>query len=148
MTLEVIQADMISAWKSGNMERKNVLSSLIGAIKKAAIDANCRDNIPESLVDSTLLKEQKVVQEQIDTCPESHAELKATYERNKAIIDEYAPHLMTDEGEIMYAVMGLIPATLTFEKKNRGAIMKIVSPALKGKADMSIVAKVVGGMLQ
>ena len=38
MTLEVLQKEMIAAMKSGNKLRKEAISSLVGAIKKAAID--------------------------------------------------------------------------------------------------------------
>ena len=56
---------------------------------------------------------------------------------------------MTNEVEIKEAVTKLInEAGLKFTKSNRGAIMKVVAANLKGKADMSIVSKVIGGMLQ
>ena len=56
---------------------------------------------------------------------------------------------MTNEAEIKEAVTKLInEAELEFTKSNRGAIMKVISVNLKGKADMSIVSKVVGGMLE
>ena len=60
MNLKTIENDMKTAWKSGNMEKKKVLSGLVGAIKKAAIDGGCRDNVPDELVDKTILKELKI----------------------------------------------------------------------------------------
>ena len=39
-------------------------------------------------------------------------------------------------------------AKIPLIKSNRGVIMKVVAANLKGKADMSIVSKVVGGMLR
>jgi uncharacterized protein YqeY len=38
MTLEVLQKEMIAAMKAHNKVRKDTISSLIGAIKKVAID--------------------------------------------------------------------------------------------------------------
>ena len=38
MTLEVLQSAMIAAMKERNKSRKDAISSLIGAIKKTAID--------------------------------------------------------------------------------------------------------------
>ena len=56
---------------------------------------------------------------------------------------------MTNEAEIKEAVTKLInEAELEFTKSNRGAIMKVVAANLKGKADMSIVSKVVGEILK
>lgn len=149
MTLETLQNSMVQALKDGNKLRKQVLSELVGAVKKAAIDKKCRENIPETLVDETLLKYKKVVQEQIDTCPADRPQMLENYKDQMKIVAEFAPVLMTNEAEIKEAVTKLInEAELEFTKSNRGAIMKVVSANLKGKADMSIVSKVVGGMLE
>ena len=83
MTLEILQKEMIYALKSGNKFRKDVLSTLVGAVKKAGIDNQCRDNIPESLVDTILIKEQKTMQEMIDTCPVERAEMLNPKNRNR-----------------------------------------------------------------
>ena len=64
------------------------------------------------------------------------------------IICEFAPKLMTDENEIKLAILDLVNSEMAFTKANRGKIMKIIAPVLKGKADMSIVNKVVEGMLK
>lgn len=149
MTLEKLQSEMVQALKDGNKLRKQVLSELVGAVKKAAIDKKCRDNIPETLVDETLLKYKKVVQEQIDTCPADRSQMLENYKDQMKIVAEFAPVLMTNEAEIKEAATKLInEAELKFTKSNRGVIMKVVSANLKGKADMSIVSKVVGGMLE
>ena len=50
MTIEILQKEMIKALKEGNKFRKETISSLIAAVKKAAIDRGCRDNITEELV--------------------------------------------------------------------------------------------------
>lgn len=149
MTLEILQSEMVQALKDGNKLRKQVLSELVGAVKKAAIDKKCRDDIPETLVDETLLKYKKVVQEQIDTCPADRPQMLENYKDQMKIVAEFAPMLMTNEAEIKEAVTKLInEAGLKFTKSNRGAIMKVVAANLKGKADMSIVSKVVGEILK
>ena len=42
--------------KAHDKVRKEAVSSLISAVKKAAIDAGCRDDIPESMVDQVDFK--------------------------------------------------------------------------------------------
>ena len=69
MTIEKLRADMIAAMKAKDKVRKDVVSSLIAAVKKCGIDAGVRENIPEEMVDSVLLKELKTAKEQLDTCP-------------------------------------------------------------------------------
>ena len=149
MTLEKLQSEMVQALKDGNKLRKQVLSELVGAVKKAAIDKKCRDNIPETLVDETLLKYKKVVQEQIDTCPADRPQMLENYKDQMKIVVEFAPVLMTSPVQIEIAVRRLIlDNNIEPVKSNRGAIMKVVAANLKGKADMSVVSKVVGGMLK
>ena len=148
MTLEILQAEMISAMKVKDKLRKDTISSLVSAVKKAGIDNKCRDNISEALVNTTLIKEQKTMQEMIDTCPVERAEILAEYQKKMEIIKEFTPQLITDPEEIKIRVLTLLlDASMDLKKKNRGAIMKLVVPEFKGKADMSIVNKVIGEIL-
>lgn len=149
MTLEKLQSEMVQALKDGNKLRKQVLSELVGAVKKAAIDKKCRDNISETLVDETLLKYKKVVQEQIDTCPADRPQMLENYKDQMKIVAEFAPVLMTSPVQIEIAVRRLIlDNNIEPVKSNRGAIMKVIAANLKGKADMSVVSKIVEEMLK
>ena len=149
MTLQTLQNEMIAAMKNGDKLRKSVLSELVGAVKKAAIDKNCRDNITEALVDEVLLKYKKTVQEQIDTCPLDRVETLEKYKNQMTVVAEFAPTLITSPVEIELVVLRLImDNNIEPIKSNRGAIMKLVASNLKGKADMGIVSQVVGGMLK
>lgn len=149
MTLEILRKDMIQAMKDKDTERKSVLSSVIGAVKNAAIAKQCRDNISESLVDEVLLKEKKTLQEQLDSCPYSRRELLIEYTHKLAILNEYCPKLLEDPEEIRNKIYTILnEAELELVKANRGLIMKTVMPAFKGKADMSIVNKVLMSLLQ
>lgn len=140
MKLETLQQEMIVAMKNGNKLRKNTLSDLIAAIKKAAIDKKMKENITEELVNEIILKEQKTFQEMIDTCPDSHIDRKEEYKAKKVIIDEFAPKLLTEEKDIENFILAL---GIEVSKNNRGLIMK----ELKGKVDMSIANKVLGKMM-
>ena len=140
MTLETLQKEMIAAMKAKNKVRKDTISSIVSAVKKAAIDNKCKDNITEELVNTIILKEQKTMQEMIDTCPADRTDLLTEYKEKMTIITEFAPKLLTDPDEIK----AFIEETgIELIKANRGQIMK----ALKGKADMKIANGVVGGML-
>ena len=63
MTFETLHNDMVAAMKARDKERKNVISTLIADVKKAAIDAGTREDIPEELVDRVILKSQKTARE-------------------------------------------------------------------------------------
>ena len=147
MKLQELQKEMIKAMKDGDMDRKSVLSNAIAAIKKAAIDKRIREDISEDLVDEVLLKEKKTIQEMIDTCPADREETLAEYNIKMVIISEYAPTLLTDENEIKEKILSIINDKIELIKTNRGVIMKQIAPELKGKADMSIVNKVLSKLL-
>ena len=149
MTLDVLQNEMILALKNGDKFRKQVLADIVGNVKKAAIDKNCRDNVTEVLVDAVLLKCKKTAQEMIDTCPADRVETLAEYNKQLEIINEFAPKLITDETDIYNMIQNtLVKNHIDPIKKNKGVVMKTIAPMFKGKADMKIVSKVVEEILQ
>lgn len=141
MQMEQLQKDMIAAMKAKDKVRKDAISSLVSAAKKAAIDEGCRDNISEELVNRIILKELKTVKEQVDSCPEERADLKEGYQATFDIIKEYAPSMMSEE-EIKSYITDKFPDAVA--SKNKGQIMKLVMSELKGKADGQIINLVVG----
>lgn len=143
MQMEQLQKDMIAAMKAKDKPRKEAISSLVSAVKKAAIDEGCRDDIKEELVDRVILKELKTVKEQIDTCPGERDDLKAEYQFRYDVINEYAPALMGEE-EIRAFIMEKFADIV--ESKNKGMIMKNVMPQLKGKADGKLINQIVADL--
>ena len=141
MTLDILQKEMISAMKNRDKERKDTISVIIQAIKKFGIDNKCKDNISEEQINTVILKEKKTVQEMIDTCPTEREDLLRGYRARLQIIDEFAPIIITDEGQIFDIVNDL---GIELIKANRGEIMK----ALKGKVDMTKANKIVGEILK
>lgn len=145
MQMEQLQKDMIAAMKAKDKPRKEAISSLVSAVKKAAIDAGCRDDIKEDMVDQVILKELKTVKEQIDTCPAEREDLKAEYQFRYDVIQEYAPSLMSEE-EIRNFIMEKFADIAA--QKNKGMIMKNVMPELKGKADGKLINQVVAKLCE
>ena len=145
MQMEQLQKDMIAAMKAKDKPRKEAISSLVSAVKKAAIDAGCRDDIKEDMVDQVILKELKTVKEQIDTCPAEREDLKAEYQFRYDVIQEYAPSLMSGE-EIRNFIMEKFADIVA--QKNKGMIMKNVMPELKGKADGKLINQVVAKLCE
>ena len=141
MNLEVLQKEMIAAMKAHDKLRKETISSMIGNIKKAAIDENCRNDITEELVNRILLKEKKIMQEMIDTCPADRAETLTEYNKKMDIINEFVPQMMSED-EVRESVYNIIYET-NIQQISKGAIMKIVMPKLKGKADGKVINKIV-----
>ena len=147
MTIEQLNKEMIAAMKNKDKPRKDTISALIGAIKKVAIDKGCRDNIPEALITEVILKEQKTVNEMIDTCPEDRVETLAEYKARAAVIAEFAPTMMTED-EIAKELDAYCSSEgLELTKSNRAAIMRGFMPTIKGRADGKLANKVITEML-
>ncbi len=141
MEFKALQAEMIAALKAGQKERKESISMLVAAVKKLAIDAGCREDIPEEMVNQAILKEAKSAKEQIDTCPASRQDLLEQYKAHLAVIEEFAPKMMSAE-EIEALLKEKYADVIA--TKNRGMIMKTVMADLKGKADGKVISQVVG----
>ena len=140
MTIKELQTAMIAAMKAKEKARKDTISSLIAAVKKCAIDAGCRDDIPEEMVDSVILKELKTAKEQVDTCPADRTELIEEYSFKVEVIKEFAPKQM--DADEMKAVINEKFADV-IATGNKGMIMKSVMSELKGKADGKLINQIV-----
>lgn len=144
MQFTTLQKDMMQAMKNHDKARKDAISTLVSATKKLAIDAGCRDDIPDDMTDQAILKEIKSVKEQIETCPDSRADLKAEYEARLKVFEEYAPKMLSAEEveAILKDKFADVIAT-----GNKGQIMKTVMGELKGKADGKVINEVVAKMM-
>ena len=138
MTIEILQQEMIAAMKNKDMLRKTAISGYIAAIKKAAIDKGCRDNIDEKFVNAELIKIQKSVKEQVNTCPASRTDLLEKYKSELEIINEFAPALISDPNRIEEILRNEYEGTL--DKKN---LMKFLNTNFRGRMDMKAAAEVV-----
>jgi len=145
MDIKTLQQAMIAAMKAKDKPRKESISALVQAVKKAGIDAGCRDDIPTEMVDKVILKELKSVKEQIDTCPETREDLLAEYKARYDVFSEFAPKLMS-EAEVEAELLEKFADVLA--TKNKGQIMKAVMPAFKGRADGKVINMLVAKLCQ
>ncbi len=140
MKLKELQDAMIAAMKAKDKFRKDAIASLVSAVKKAGIDAGCRENIPDEMANQAILKELKAVKEQIDTCPADRAELRKEYQRRYEIMNEFAPKLLSAD-EVKAILQDKFADLLA--TKDKGQIMKAVMAELKGKADGKVINQMV-----
>ncbi len=145
MKLDDLQKAMIAAMKAKDKPRKDSISALVSAVKKAGIDAGCRDDIPEDMVNQVILKELKTVKEQITTCPAERAELLEEYKARYEVMSEFAPKLLSAE-EVKELLTDKFAEALA--TKNKGMIMKTVMAELKGKADGKVISQAVAELIK
>ncbi len=146
MTLEILQNEMTKALREGDKARRTVLGVLVGAVQSATITPNGRVEAAEQLVDNVLVKQAKLVKEQIDMCPASRPEMLDAYKYQLAVIEEFAPTQITDEAVIRKMIEAAIKLeNISLDQKAR----KVVMPKLKDSgADMKVVNKVFTDMLK
>lgn len=149
---ERIKSDMNESLKNGNKARRVVLADIVAAIDKASIAGKTRVEITDTLVNEVLIKYKKTVQEMIDTCPdtEQYAARKTVYIANMAVVNEYAPQMITDEKEIEHLIIEICYANkLEINFENRGKIMKTVMPILKMRnCDLKIAQGILNRLLK
>ena len=139
--LERLQKEMVKALKEGNKFRKLTLSTLISTVKKAGIDAGCRDSIPDEMVIQVLKKERKNLVDTVEKFPDMPVEKKSEYIDQALIIDEFIPIEICDEKQIEDIIKTVAKEEgLGISKSNQGKFMKIL------KADYNVNMKVVSNV--
>lgn len=149
---ERIKSDMNESLKNGNKARRAVLADIVATIDKASIAGKTRVEITDTLVNEVLTKYKKTVQEMIDTCPdtEQYAARKTEYIANMAVVNEYAPQMITDEMEITALINKILAENgLIGTEQPKGVIMKTVMPVLKvSNCDMRVAQGILNRLLK
>lgn len=148
MTIETLREQMITAMKENNKFKKEVLSSILSTATNMAINKGCKDNITEEIVNAAILKELKTANEMLDTCPSDRLEQLKEFTHRIEIIRSYTPRMMSEE-EIKNFIKEVAQNNnIELTTKNKGQLMKVVMPQLKGKADGKLVNNVVQEVLK
>ena len=144
--IDVVRAAMVEAMKAKDKARKDSLSLLLSALKNAQIDK--REPLTEDEENAVVKKEIKSTQETYDLAPADRDDIRSEAAARIAVYKEFAPEDMSVEQirEVIAAVLselGLENPT----PKDKGAIMKVLMPRVKGKADGKMVNETLAGML-
>lgn len=141
--IDLVRSEMMAAMKSGDKQRKDALSLLLSALKKKQIDKHA--DLTEDEENEAVYKEIKEAQETIDTTPASRSDVIGECKAIISIYSEFAPALM-DEAEIRAVIAGVLKELEISEPtaKDKGRIMKVLMPKVKGKADGKLVNDLLG----
>lgn len=145
--IDEVRALMMQAMKDKNKPRKDALSALLTALKNKAIDK--RADLTEEEENEVVLKQIKQQKETLELTPADRTDIIEECEFRISVFSEFAPKMM-DEAEIEAEIKNCI-AELGIEAptmKEKGKIMKVLMPKVKGKADGSLVNQVLGNILQ
>lgn len=117
----------------------NILSDLIYIKKELGQEPTEADSA------KAVAKQVKQVKEAIDMSkgrPDKIAELEAEL----AVLEQYMPKQLNDE-EIKIEVLKILEEhNIALDAKNKSAMMKVIMPALNGRADGKAINKVVSSL--
>ena len=136
--IDEVRSAMVAAMKAGDKETKETLSLLLSALKNKAIDKRA-DLTPEEEI-QVVLKEIKQTKETLELTPADRTDIIEECNARIAVLEQYAPKMM-DEAEIQEVISSVL-AELGIEAptpKDKGRIMKVLMPKVKGKADGKLV---------
>lgn len=145
--IDVVRAAMVEAMKAKDKERKESLSMLLSALKNAQIDK--REPLTEEEENAVVKKEIRQTRETYDMAPADRQDIRDEAAARMAVYQEFAPADMTAE-QIAEVIDGVL-AELGIEKpspKEKGAIMKVLMPRVKGKADGKLVNQVLADKMK
>ena len=138
--IDVVRAAMVEAMKAKDKARKDSLSMLLSALKNAQIDKRDEEN-------AVVKKEIRQTQETYDMAPADRTDIREEAAARLAVYKEFAPEDMNVE-QITEVIKGVL-AELGIEKPtaaDKGRIMKVLMPKVKGKADGKLVNQTLAAM--
>jgi uncharacterized protein YqeY len=165
---ETLSADLKTALKANEEPRKTTVRALLAALQQALLDkrgaaarerAKAGDLSPEQVAEldalaldeaealAAIQKEAKSRRESIvDAEKAGRSDLVTGYQAELAIIESYLPQMLTRD-EIAALAQAAIAESGATSEKQLGAVMKILSPKTKGRADGRLVNEVVRELL-
>ena len=145
--IDVVRAAMVEAMKAKDKARKDSLSMLLSALKNAEI--NKREPLTEEEENAVVKKEIKQTQETYEMAPADREDIRSEAAARMAVYKEFAPVDMSVEQirEVIASVLselGIGNPTA----KDKGTIMKVLMPRVRGKADGRVVNETLASMFR
>lgn len=145
--IDEIRAQMVQAMKDKDKDRKETLSMLLSALKNKAIDKRA-DLTPEEEND-VIKKEIRQTKETRECAPADRTDIIEQCDIRLAVLEEFAPEEMSEDA--IRSTIAQVLSKLALENptaKDKGKVMKELMPLVKGKADGSLVNRIVGEILK
>lgn len=131
--------NITNAWKdamrSGDATRKETLSGLRAAIKKAEIDSRLEGELDDTARQAIIDKEAKKRREAIEEYTKaSRTDLADKEKAELDIIAEFLPQQLSDD-ELLTVVRDSIAEVGAATPKDMGKVMGVLVPKIAGRAD-------------
>lgn len=145
--VEIVRAAMVEAMKAKDKARKDSLSMLLSALKNAEIDK--REPLTEEEENAIVKKEIKQTKETMELAPADREDIKTEAAARLEVYKEFAPEDLNEEqiSRIIKEVLSELEIDAP-TGADKGKIMKVLMPRVKGKADGKVVNQVLAGILK
>lgn len=144
---EILLADLKEAMKNKDDATKSIIAIIKGRI--VLIEKENKGAIPEELLLGGLSAELKQAKDSLAEFEKANRDdLVEKTKKQIAYIEKFLPKQLTEE-----EIKEIIAVTIKEEgieplKQNKGKLMKVLMPKLKGKADGKLVQTITDGILQ
>ena len=144
MLYETISKDMIDAMKSKDKDSLNTLRLLKSAIDLYLVNNKLdRNNASDEVVIDVVSKQVKTHRESIEEFKKGNRQdLIENLTREIELLSKYLPEQLSSE-ELESIVENVFNEVNPTSVKDMGAIMKAITPLVKGKADMREVNAII-----
>lgn len=143
--IETVRSAMVTAMKNKDKARKDALSMLLSVLKNAEIDK--RSPLTEDEENAIVKKEIKQCQETFDSAPADRTDIREEAAFRISVYRDFAPEdLSVDQiKEVIQSVLTELGIE-TPTAADKGRIMKVLMPKVKGKADGKVVNQTLASM--
>lgn len=139
--IEKLEKDMIDSLKNKEKERLTVVREVKAAMKQAQIDQ--KKEINEELLTEVVSKAIKTRKESIKEFEKgARQDLIDKTNFEIEVLNEYLPEQLSEE-EIRKIIDETFEKVNPTSMKDMGKIMGVITPLLKGKADMGEVSSII-----
>ena len=147
--IDEVRAAMVEAMKAKDKARKDSISMLLSALKNFEIDKKDHSPITEEEANAVVKKEIKQTQETYELAPADRDDIREEAAIRISIFKEFAPEDMGEDQikEILLSVLAELNIE-TPSPADKGKIMKVLMPLVKGKADGKVVNEVLAAMMK
>lgn len=142
-----LTADMKTAMKVHDKDRLAVIRMVRGAIRQAEIDGGHKALGDEEVI-AVISKEVKMRRDSVEAFEKGgRSDLVAQTKKEIDVLMAYLPKQLTED-EVRALVKEAVEQTGAKTPKERGKVMGVLMPKVKGRADGKLVNALVKSMLQ
>ena len=144
--VEQLKKDMIDAMKNKDKEKLTVIRMVKAAMDQEHIDR--KREINDDLLIDVVNKQIKMRKDSIEEFTKGNrSDLAQKTQEEVYILMKYLPEQLSDE-EVLKIIDEAFSKIQPNGMKDMGKVMGIVTPEVKGKADMKKVSEIIRGKLQ